>query len=529
MADTGTKRIFINTASMTITRIMGLLVGFVVTPITIHELGLSNYGLWAILNGVMGYFTLLDFGVGSTFMTQFAFYYTEGNRRGIREVMSFGAIFYLLLGLLFFPFAALIAPRIIIWFHVEFSEIGMIEVVFWWIYSYLFLSQIFGGFSTLINASQRMVLTSIIGFIAQILNYIILVSMLLLHKSLYSFVIANFVTLFFTSIITYFIARSILGQSLFCAPWSISWSTIKSLLSFGGWMQLTNLSVQVNMETDRVLIGHFVNTETVGVYQLANKLAILSRYLPLTILSAMLPNISSKNANGKTDGILHAYIDGTKYLALLTLFITGFLLSDSDPIQVLWLGQVMLGLTPIMALLLLPYIINNLTGVGTTILRALARPRLESYYMVGGALLNILITIALAPMYGLWGILYGTLIGMSLSSIYFIIMFHSSFQIPWWNGFFRDLIKIIFATVGAGLISLFVWKMILIQPTIRVEALVALVASGIVYTIIFFLMILLMRFFSHRDIERVQGLFYKKSIPTFFNMIINFINLYNAR
>ncbi|WP_026961379.1 oligosaccharide flippase family protein [Alicyclobacillus herbarius] len=504
-AGNATRRVFFNSTALTAMKMLGLLISFFVTPITIHQLGMADYGLWAILSGMVSYFTLLDFGTGSTFMTQFALFYAADNRQRIREVMTFGIVFYLGLGILMVPVAWLVASHLVRWFHVSAAESSMVVRVFWYTYAYLFVSRALGGFGTLLNAAQKMVFMSALGFACQGLNSAVLLIALVLHLSLDSFVIANYLSLIVSIVVTVVAARRLVRGRLTCAPWHIRGDTVKGLLSFGGWMQLTNLANQVNMETDRILIGHFVGAGATGVYQLGNKLALMSRYLPLTMLSAMLPAISEQYATHSEHKIRSSYIEGTRWLALVTFLVSGFLISANDPLQVLWLGHSIPSLSFMTEALLVGYVTNNLTGVGTTILRAVGTPRLEAYYMVVGAVLNILLTVVLAPRFGVWGILWGTALGMTLSSWYFLFAFHRYLNIRWWSEFLRYIVELAIAAVGAGLPTYEISRTIGELPN-RILALTAVFGLGAFFTLTFLFLVTVLRFFQPRDVERLKRL-----------------------
>ncbi|CAM3784450.1 oligosaccharide flippase family protein [Alicyclobacillus pomorum] len=498
-----TRRVFFNTTALTAMKLLGLLVSFIVTPFTIHELGMADYGLWAILSGMVNYFTLVDFGAGSTFITQFSLFYAESNRQGIREVMTFGIVFYLTLGLILVPVAWFVAPHLTNWFHVAPVESSMVTRVFWCTYAYLFVSQAVGGFGTLLNAAQKMVFTSVLGFVSQLLNSLILIVSLVMHLSLYSFVIANYASLAASTVATLLAARRCVSGPLTCPPWRIRPEIVKKLFSFGAWMQINNLSNQVNMETDRVLIGMAVSAEATGVYQLANKLALLCRYLPLNLLGALLPAFSDMEVQGEKSKIRMAYVEGSRYLALMSFYVAGFTLAASAPITVVWLGKLQPSLIPMLALLLVSYVINNLTGVGTTFLRAVAKPRLETYYAVLGSVLNIILTLVLAPKFGMWGILWGTVIGSAIGSVYFLWIFNKSIHVSWWEGLLAWIWPIAATTVISGaLVYLFSTLSLGAIGDSRLVAAVATVGLGIVYTISFIGCLRVFRCFSEEDRAR---------------------------
>src|SRR6478736_4783349 len=53
------------TASNIVGRCINLGVWFVVTPVLVHRLGVTEYGLWALVGTIIVYGALFDFGIGA--------------------------------------------------------------------------------------------------------------------------------------------------------------------------------------------------------------------------------------------------------------------------------------------------------------------------------------------------------------------------------------------------------------------------------------------------------------------------------
>ncbi len=97
-------------------------------------------------------------------------------------------------------------------------------------------------------------------------------------------------------------------------------------------------------------------------------------------------------------------------VGFLTVSLAGLIVASAPLIMSVWLGRTYPDVATIAILLTLTYAINNLTGVGTTIVSAIGKPRYEAEYSVAGVILNLAATVALAPFFGLYGILAGTMI-----------------------------------------------------------------------------------------------------------------------
>lgn len=490
--------------AMTLATALTLLMGFVVIPIAIGRVGLVLYGVWVILSGVLSYFSLFDLGVGGTFVTQLAMAASRHDRLTVRQIVTVSLVLYAIMATILSPAAAYVAPHLGTWFHLGPSDQKLVQGLFWWVYAYLFLSQAFNVFASLLIGLQRMRLVSVVSVITQIINYTVLLVALAGHWGLYSFVLANYVS-WGAATLFYMILTSIWVKAIpFSNPFRISTPLIKTMLSFGGWIQINRLSNQINNETDRILIGLYVNTAVAGVYQLGNKLAQLSRRFPLNFAGALLPVFSVWEAEQQSQEQIRVhYIDASRYLALATFFLSGLITATSAAILVFWLHHRYPQFFLIVVLLLITYSINNLTGIGTTFLRGIGKPRLESYYAMVGSSLKLGLSLALAPRFGLLGILIGTTIGTVLGSLYFLWLFFRLVALNWWHGLIRWLIPLLLATLPPVVLVHWLTHWSLTVAPTRLWAFETLVLMSLVYSGGFLVMLRVARFYSPGDEQRL--------------------------
>ena len=65
-----------------------VVIAFLIWPLQIHRLGPGAYGVWAILQQLIGYTLLLDFGVRIAVMRSVAQLYTLDDRQGLDQAIS---------------------------------------------------------------------------------------------------------------------------------------------------------------------------------------------------------------------------------------------------------------------------------------------------------------------------------------------------------------------------------------------------------------------------------------------------------
>ena len=378
------RRLMAGTLSTLVTRLFALSLAFFLTPLVVHSIGLEAYGLWAILGSAVNYFALLDFGVGSSFVKYLAEFLERREHDNVRGVMTFGFLFYLVMGLVFLPLVHLIGPHILSYLRLDPRYNSAANELLLLVVTYFILSNALGIFGAFIVAMQRTEIAGLIDTCYQVVYGVSLVLLLHFHYGIYALPYAIFCALGCTALI-----RIVLVYRMFGNPWinpfRLEHQLLKRVFRFGFWMQINALTAVINLETDRIILGTFVNVISAGYYELGSKLAALGRILPSTLLAPLLPAASAIDGRQDGDRLNAVYVRGTRYLALATFIIAGFLIGAGEQILRVWMGHSYPYVTIVMGALLMSYAINNLTGVGTTIVRATAQPHYETYYAVVGS------------------------------------------------------------------------------------------------------------------------------------------------
>jgi len=95
-----------------------------------------------------------------------------------------------------------------------------------------------------------------------------------------------------------------------------------------------------------------------------------------------------------------------------------------------WLGETPKDADVILVVLTVASFVNITSGVGSSIVLAAGQAGIVAWTGAFSAVTNIVLTVALAPIFGLWGVLGGTVIAMSSAALLLMYRFHRSFGIP---------------------------------------------------------------------------------------------------
>jgi O-antigen/teichoic acid export membrane protein len=190
------------------------------------------------------------------------------------------------------------------------------------------------------------------------------------------------------------------------------------------------LSTLINYQTDKIVIGFSVGPSAAGAYELANRVASAARQVGIYPTVALLPTLTTDMSRFGIDHIRGRYArltEVTSASAFPPLLLVGAL----APILLgAWLSNVPPYSTAVLAALSLAYIANVSTGVGYVLGAAAGDPGIAARAAAGTAVANLAFTAALAPVFGIWGVLGGTVIALTAGAFAQVVMIHRRFSLP---------------------------------------------------------------------------------------------------
>jgi O-antigen/teichoic acid export membrane protein len=441
-------RILINAMSGAGNRIATMAIGFLLTPYIIHELGFSLYGVWSIVGSLAGYLGFLDFGLGGAFVKFMSEFVERDDKRSARQVVVFGMVFYTAFGIVLAGPILYFAPALVHAFKMPVAQYAAAADVFRITFVLLVLFMIFNVPGMVVVSMQRMDLASRNGFVSYLGYAAATVLFLKLHFGVLALVGAQAVQLVIVSALQIVTARRLFGP-LWHNPLRIEGAIVRRMFAFGGWTQANAILGAVNLDIGRFIAAGVVSVASVGLYEIASKLAFFSKLFPAYLLDALMPAAAAADARSDGAQLERMYAVGTRLSVFLTFACAGFVIGGADAMVRVWLGASYPNIAAIVFWLALGYVANSLTGVGTTILRASGKPHFETYYTAMTTLANVASTVVLVRPYGIVGVAMGTTVGWFAGTLYFLLSYHSTTHVPWWKTIGSPLARVVLASVLA--------------------------------------------------------------------------------
>ncbi|MBN2090300.1 polysaccharide biosynthesis protein [candidate division KSB1 bacterium] len=442
-------KIFRNTVFNTVGNVFTTGIQLIIIPYILIKLGIERFGIWALVSVIFGLFTALDFGTGAAFVKYFSEYATKKDDASFNRVAVAGFFLMFFFSMLLIGVCFLLKNQLVAFFNVPTSMMGEAHFVFLGAAIIFGYYNAFGVFQAIIKGLQKMEISNLIDMMCSIINFIGVFIVLENGLGLKGLIVNQGIKIVLVSLASIYFSKKLFKKLAFKLVY-LDLRKIKEILSYGVKMQISNIAGLINLQTDKTIIGYFLNLALVTAYEIGQKLALFCRMIVGLILSALVPAVSELEASGKASAILKLYERGNKYLASLTFPILIFIIIFADLLINAWMGAGHERSVLVARLLTIGILINLLTGVGVMIVRGIGRPAYETEYAVICLVLNIMLGIVLVKFYGFVGVVLSAPISVSIGSIYFVLKFHRLYAIPMMDFFRRVFLKPFVITLLLG-------------------------------------------------------------------------------
>ncbi|MGY4384242.1 O-antigen/teichoic acid export membrane protein [Pedobacter sp. UYP24] len=425
-----TKSAFIGAISSQVFTISAILLNLATTPFILHHLNSSIYGLSIIIFQITTYLGMFDFGLTAGVERFLAGTRedSEESKNRIQKIISTSFIVYALMGLIVVVIGSVFAP-----FAAEIFDIpaGFSKSVHYIIISLSFLV----GFQFLLRAvsgiffaHQKQFLSNSLSFALNISNILFTVLFVYLGYELWSFVFAQVLVFLFNSILTLYFFNKHYGYVKFTTK-DFEFSLLKEMFSYGFYLFIIGVAVQIVFQTDRVVIGSIVSLSAVSVYALTSKLPEMSSQLIWKITDNSFPGMVelSKGAEINPFRKIHDKLMGlTLSLSTTAFWIIAIM---TAPFINLWIGKNFFAGQDFVFLICYLYLVQlTFIHVSSMCLNGAGIAKQLSFMSILEAILNLGISIYLTKLMGLKGVLFGTIIAGLLTSVWYVPYLTSKFM-----------------------------------------------------------------------------------------------------
>lgn len=338
--DVANKRIAKNTVYMYIRLVTMMVVGLYISRLALEILGVSDYGLFAVVGGVLGIFTFIS---GSLASATSRFFNVEMGKADGDVNASFNINLVLHVGLA--VSVLILAETIGLWYvyhHLNIAEGKLCDAVF--VYQICMLTACLGIINTpyqsLLTAHERFRFMAILDIVNSLvrLGAILLLSLAPSGGLRWYSIIFSLTTL--TTFVAYHWVAYIEWRNIIKWRWVKGWEHYKGVLAFNNWNMLATMSYMANSSGADLLLNAFFGTTMNGAFAISKTVKQSIASFTGNFDSASAPQIIQSYAAHDVKRYTYLCNKIGRINLLAFEFLCFPLLIELDFVLHLWLGKV---------------------------------------------------------------------------------------------------------------------------------------------------------------------------------------------
>jgi O-antigen/teichoic acid export membrane protein len=418
--------IFRNSLATSGAMITGYLFSFVLAPIMLARLGLDLFGVWAVTGAIATYAAIMDLGIRRAVERFVAFYDARDDRRSIEELFGLGLLIITVVTVLASAAAVVAAPFVAGLLGDALSPTDM-RIVLLSAVAIMVLNAYQSVMRAIPIGLQQMVAPAIAQTAGNVINFVFSLAALALSRDLVVYALANAAAAALSVIPTAIAVKHVWSPVRVRVP---SRPLVNEVLGFSLKAQVAWLGALVNNQTDKIILGVLVDVRAAGAYEIANRVVLAVKAISVMSISALTSASTAQITREGSHVIPEFYRRYTQRSLSVSLPLLVFTTVTAPVLLTAWLGDVPENTIAVVVVLTLANCVNMATGVASTVSLGDGRVGAIARLSVIIVIINIVLTLALTPFFGLWGVLAGSALAISLGAVGFLIYFHRLYRIP---------------------------------------------------------------------------------------------------
>lgn len=332
-------------------------IGLVLTPFIIRSLGQSEYGLWTMIGALVGYMSVLDFGLNKTIVRFVAKYRAENDKKGEENFLAHGFIMYGIISVM------VVIGGLSVYFNLDTlyantltaDQMVKAKIMFLILIFNLAISLPGGAFTGICSGYEEFILPRTANIIRYISRSVLVVALLLYGGDSVGIVIIDTSMNLLIIGVNAFIVFKKLNVKIHLHKFDRV--LLKLIFGYSIWIFVFALVHQFRWQFGQLILGLTFTTSVVAVYAVGITLGNYYGAFSSAIASVFLPKaMKMVSANVSSKELTDMFIKISRIILLVLLYVLGGFILIGDDFVYFWAGEkygdaylyaviIMLGLT----------------------------------------------------------------------------------------------------------------------------------------------------------------------------------------
>lgn len=425
------RRLFRNVSASALATVVYLATRFFIPPFVLAHVGIEAYGLYGTAFILVSYIGVSAIGFSNAYVKYTAQYFASGEMARANRLLSAGLTLSSAVSLAGFAGVVQLWPAISHWMRVPAALADDARFLVFTVTGTFFVYLTMSVYRDALTGLQEIAITQKVWVASFLLESVLSLGLVGCGFGLRGLAIA-------------FLLRT--SVEVFGNAWLVNryfrtlrirltWpdrESLKLLGSFGGICQVNCLLATFLGSAERMIATPLLGLSAAGLLDLGARFPNMATALPSAFFSAVLPSASAISADRNEETTTGLYFATSRYMNTLSGVLFAFLTFAAAPCLVFWLKTVPQGAVLVMVVFAIAAQIHMLTGPGTSILKANAKPWMEFHYSGANLITLALFVPASRLLLGRWevaGIASAVALSTAVSACWFVSRAHRSLDI----------------------------------------------------------------------------------------------------
>lgn len=441
---------------------IGCVIPLLYTPIMLRILGQAEYGLYSLANSVIGYLSLLTFGMGGTVNRYITKCRVEKEQKKLEETVGLFLFIYIILTCLVILVGGILTYNSSTFFASGLSteELHKLKILMTIMTVSTAISFPLSVYSSIVIVYEKYIFRKIIDSVTTIAAPVF--NLIVLYLG-YASVGMAMVGLVF-QVVSYIVFKGYCKNVLKVKARyrNMPFYMMNELMGFSFFVFLSSIVDMLYWATDKVLIGAMIGTVAAGIYNIGGTFTSMLQNLSLAISNVFGTRVTTmvlSNTSKKELSDLLVKVGRLQYL-IVSFFLSGYIVFGKTFIS-LWIGDGYQEAYYIALLTMIPLVIPLIQNIAYTIIVAQNKHRFRAIIYAVAAIINVAATYLCIPRYGIIGAAVCTAFayvlghGLSMNIFYYKVIRLDIFRF-WKNILFMTIVPIGMSMIGKVCIKYFV-------------------------------------------------------------------------
>ncbi len=390
------------------TIILTVIIGLMLTPLIINKLGDAEYGLYVLIGSLIGYLSILDFGLNNTIIRFVAKYRAQKDKQGEERFLGTVFIVYALIS------SIIILIGTILYLNLEYifgnslsiEELEKAKIMFLILIFNLSISLPGGAFTGISSGYEKFIVPKVANIIKYLVRSVMLVSILYLGADSVGIVILDTImNLLLISINVYYVLKVLKVRIKFD---SINTTLLKEIFTYSIWIFIIAIAQQFQWNIGQLVLGVITNTKIVAIYAVGIMLGGFYGAFGAAISGVFLPKATQFITSNKTSSELTTMMIRIGRLSLIVLLyiLAQFMLYGKD-FLFLWLGNHYLDAWFVALSIMLVLTFIFIHSFGSSLLEAKKLLKFRALFHIASLIIGTFIGTLLIDSYSIRGMIIG--------------------------------------------------------------------------------------------------------------------------